>query len=146
MNIKLYNNNSPNNKIGKSLSSETSYNGTLRDASNVVNPEILIESPLPLNFNYAHIVDFYRYYFIKDIVSYRNGLWLLKLEVDVLESFKTEIKNLSCIIEATEGYEASNYLSESDSWVATVKAKTDIINFSNGLLNNGEYILVTAGG
>ena len=53
---------------------------------------------------------------------------------------------MHCIIEATEEYKGSNYLSESDSWVTSVKAKTDILTYSSGLLNSGEYILITAGG
>lgn len=146
MDIRLYYTNSPNNKIGKNLYSETSYTGSLRDISKILKPEILIETSSLNGFNYAYIPQFNRYYFIRDIESYRTGLWLVKLEVDVLESFKTAILDLNCIIEATEEYGANDYLSDSESWVTTVKAKTDILNFSNGLLDEGEYILITAGG
>lgn len=146
MDIKLYHTNSPNNKIGKVLSSENIYTGSLRDSSEVVNPEVLIESSSVLNYNYAYIPAFHRYYFIKGITSYRTGLWLVKMEIDVLETYKDDILELHCILEATEDYKASNYLPDSESWVSKVKAKTDIINFSNGLLDSGEYILITAGG
>lgn len=146
MNVKLYRTTSPNNKIGKNLTSEISYTGSLRDSSRVVKPEILIEATSLTGYNYAYIPEFNRYYFITEIESYRTGLWLVKMEVDVLETYKTQIKALDCVIEATEDYGGSDYLSNSESWVATVKAKTDIITFSNGLLNNGEYILITAGG
>ena len=44
-----------------------------------------------------------------------------------------------------EQVEADNYL-VSESWVSKVKTKTDILQFSNGLLDSGEYILITAGG
>ena len=145
MNIKLYNNSSPNNKIGKTLSSEVTLSGSLRDTSKVVRPEVMIESATPLFYNYAYIPDFNRYYFIKEIVSYRTNLWLVKMEVDVLETYKAQIKALDCVIEATESYGGNDYLSNSESWVASVKAKTDIITL-NGLLNSGEYILITAGG
>lgn len=144
--VKLYYNNSANNKIGKTLNSETVLEGSLRDSSKVISPQILIESSTPLSFNYAFIPSFNRYYFITEIEAYRTNLWLLTLKVDVLETYKTDIKNLNCIIEATEGYKGNNYLSDSDSWVSTVKTKTDIINFPNGLLEDGEYILITAGG
>lgn len=144
--IKLYHNNSPNNKIGKSLNSEVTYTGSLRDSSKIIKPSVLIEAESISGYDYAYIPDFDRYYFIKEKTSYRTGLWMIDMEVDVLETYKNDIKNLHCIIEATEDYKGSNYLSNSDSWVTSVKAKTDIITFSSGLLNNGEYILITAGG
>lgn len=147
MEIKLYHNTSANNKIDKSLHSETTYSGNLRDDSKVVNPEIMIESSNLTGFNYAYIPAFHRYYYIVEITSYRNNLWIVKLKVDVLMSFASDIKGLSCIIEATESYEGNDYLSDSESWVSMVKAKTDILNFNgSSLLSNGEYILITAGG
>lgn len=147
MEIKLFHNTSANNKIDKSLHSETTYNGNLRDDSKVVNPEIMIEASNLTNFNYAYIPAFHRYYYIEEITSYRNNLWIVKLKVDVLMSFASDIKDLTCVIEATEGYKGNEYLSASDSWVNMVKAKTDIINFNgSSLLSNGEYILITAGG
>ena len=138
MDIKLYHNSSPNNKIGKTLNSETTFTGSFRDSTKVANNLT--------GFNYAYIPAFNRYYYIENIESYRTGLWLIRLKVDVLESYKDEIKSLDCVIEATEGYAGDNYLSDSVSWVTKVKAKTDILTFSNGLLDNGEYILITAGG
>lgn len=146
MDIKLYHNSSPNNKIGKTLNSETTFTGSFRDSTKVVNPEVLIEASNLTGFNYAYIPTFNRYYYIENIESYRTGLWIVRMKVDVLESYKDEIKALDCIIEATEGYAGDNYLSNSESWVTKVKAKTDIITFNNGLLDSGEYILITAGG
>ena len=146
MDIKLYHNSSPNNKIGKTLNSETTFTGSFRDSTKVINPEVLIEANNLTGFNYAYIPIFNRYYYIENIESYRTGLWIVKMKVDVLESHKASILNLDCIIEATENYMANDYLSESESWVTSVKAKTDILTFSNGLLNSGEYILITAGG
>ena len=43
MNIILYVNNSEKNKIGKNLTNDFSLSGTLRDATNIINPVILIE-------------------------------------------------------------------------------------------------------
>lgn len=146
MDFKLYHNSSPNNKIGKTLNSETVFIGNLRDSARIVNPEIMIESENLTGYNYAYIPIFNRYYFIEEITSYRTGLWLVKMKVDVLESYKNEIKALDCIIEATENYAGDNYLANSESWVTKVKAMTDILTFNHGLLDNGEYILITAGG
>ena len=146
MEVRLFHNNSPNNKIGKSLTSGVTFNGNFRDSSKILKPTVMIETSDLRRYDYAYIPDFDRYYFITEKTAYRTGLWIVDMEVDVLETYKDDIKNLFCIIEATEEYEGSNYLANSDSWVTSVKAKTDIINFSSGLLNNGEYILITAGG
>lgn len=145
MDITLYYNSSENNKIGKVLSNDETLEGSLKDATNVINPEVMVKADSVSGYNYAYIPLFNRYYFVEEVVSYRTGLWIMKLQVDVLESFKSDILALQAIIDSTESYMGDYYL-DSESWVTKVKTKTDILNFSNGLLNSGEYILITAGG
>lgn len=86
MNITLYVNNSEKNKIGKNLTNDFSLSGTLRDATNIINPVILIELNEIGNYNYCYIPNFNRYYFITDITVIRTGLFAISLMVDVLES------------------------------------------------------------
>lgn len=145
MDITLYINNSEKNKIGKNLINDFSLSGTLRDVTNIINPVILIELNEIGNYNYCYIPNFNRYYFITDITVIRTGLFAISLMVDVLESFKTDIKNLSVILLNTQNTGVNNYLS-SQVFCNNVKAKTDIINFPSGLNDSGEFILITAGG
>lgn len=145
MDITFYINNSPQNKIGKSLSSSRTISGTLRDVCNVTNPEILVESSSFPDYNYLHIPAFGRYYFIKEIQSYRNNLWTVSARVDVLESFKSEIRGQSVILEDSGSAGKNPYISN-NAYVAMTKTKTDIVNFPSGLLSDGVYILITAGG
>ena len=145
MNITLYVNNSEKNKIGKNLTNDFSLSGTLRDATNIINPVILVELNEIGNYNYCYIPNFNRYYFIADITVIRTGLFAISLMVDVLESFKTEIKNLSVILLNTQNVGTNNYL-PSQVFRNNVKSRTDIINFPNGLNDSGEFILITAGG
>lgn len=145
MDIKLYKNHSEKNKINKSLTGEVEYSGTLRDETSVINPVIMIHASNLSLFNYAYIPEFHRYYYIRDIVSVRTGLWRVSMSVDVLMSFKNAILDLNVILSDTETTGRSSYYS-GDQWRALVKVKTDIIKFSNGLLDTGEYILITAGG
>lgn len=145
MNITLYVNKSEKNKIGKNLTNDFSISGTLRDTTNIINPVILIELNDIGNYNYCYIDDFKRYYFITDIAVIRTGLFAISLMVDVLESFKSDIKNLSVILLNTQNVGSSNYLS-SPVFRNNVKSKTDILNFPNGLNDSGEFILITAGG
>ena len=145
MNITLYVNNSEKNKIGKNLTNDFSLTGTLRDATNIINPVILLELNEIDNHNYCYIPNFNRYYFITDITVIRTGLFAIYLMVDVLESFKTEIENLSVILLNTQNVGINKYL-PSQVFRNNVRAKTDIINFPSGLNDSGEFILITAGG
>lgn len=145
MTIVLYKNKSEDNKINKSLSSGLSLSGTLRDESDVVNPRILIEAENPVGYNYAYIEEFGRYYFINEFRSVRTGLWELTLQCDVLMSFSSEILACSAILDNSTATGFDNYLTD-DSWNANVKNSTTILTFSNGLSDQGTYVLITAGG
>lgn len=146
MNIKLYYNSSEDNKLSKLLTNELSLQGTLRDSSDLLNPEILMEGVDFTIYNYAYIPAFGRYYFIRGYDIYRNEMYVVSMEVDVLQTYKDEIKYIPSIIMETESYGADEYLASDRIWVAKEKDKTDIYSFSNGLLDSGEYILITAGG
>lgn len=145
--ITLYKNNSERNCVKKVLTNPRILNGTLRQETSIKTPVITIagDETTPF-FNYAHIEDFSRYYFITDIKSIRNGVWEIYFLCDVLMSFKRDILNSYAVIDHTTENDTSDYLS-SDIWTTLVKDKTDIVNFSgSALLDNGEYILITAGG
>lgn len=145
MNLTLYVNNSEKNKIGKNLTNDFPLSGTLRDTTNIINPIILIELDTLGNYNYCYIPLFNRYYFITDITIIRTNLFAVSLMVDVLESFKDNIKNLDVILLNTQNVGLNNYL-PSQVFRNNVKARTDILNFPNGLNDSGEFILITAGG
>ena len=145
MDLYLYQNISEQNKLNKVLEYEYHLEGTLKEQTSVSNPVIVIENENPTGYNYAYIPQFGRYYFIVDVASVRNGLWQITFRCDVLMSFKYYILQSDAIIKDTEITDTTNYM-DSDIWKTLVKTKTDIINFSNGLLESGEYILITAGG
>ena len=148
MEITLYTNESEKNKLEKTLDHPILLEGTLRDESSIINPIILISSEkedIPYMYNYAYIPAFGRYYFITDIESVRTGIWRVSMHVDVLMSYKEQIKNLNVIINNSEETGANNYLS-GNQWITNVKNTTNIVNFPNGLNDNGEFILITAGG
>ena len=148
MEITLYTNESEKNKLEKTITHSILLEGNLRDESSIINPIILISSnkeDIPYMYNYAYIPAFGRYYFITDIESVRTGIWRVSMHVDVLMSYKEQIKNLNVIINNSEQTGANNYLS-GEQWITNVKNTTNIVNFPNGLNDNGEFILITAGG
>lgn len=144
MEIILYNNTSEKNKIGKNITIVATLTGSIKGESSIIRPIILIEYSDPVAFNYAYIAAFNRYYYVNDVTIVRTGLLRLSLSVDVLESFKTSILMQNVIIDKNKTlYE--KYLPD-ENLLTLVKTKTDIVNFPNGLLNSGEFILITAGG
>ena len=145
MDITFYQNTSQNNKLNKNLQFIAHISGTLREPSNIVHPEILIATNV-INSNYAYIPEFKRYYYIREITSIRNDLWKVSMDSDPLMSFATSILNLDVVLAESEQAYTDNYLADSRVWITKVKDKTDIITFPNGLLQNGEFILITAGG
>ena len=145
MNIRLCNNSSEKNKIGKTLTEGVVLTGTLKESTNVLTPSIVIEGENFSEYNYSYIPQFHRYYFIESMEVIRLNLWRVNLTVDVLESFKTSIKAQKVIICDSEENGASDYI-DGKQWKSKVKAFTDIINFPSGLNDSGEYILITVGG
>ena len=100
--LKLYNTNSETNRINKVLTDETEFNVKFKDQSSVINPVLLLKSETYLNFNYAYIPKFNRYYFVDDVSVFPNKIYLLSLRCDVLTSFKDDIlKSYARIVEQT---------------------------------------------
>ena len=144
MQIKFYYNSSEKNKIGKSLSKELTMDGNLRDECSVINPTILVEHSNLSNYNYVYIPEFNRYYFITEMTIVRNNLWRISLKVDVLESFKSDILNLSCIVDKQQ-YENYGNNIDDGSYINKADSFVEIANYPNGFNSSGEFILITAG-
>lgn len=145
MDITLCVNNSEKNKLSKSLSNLNVFSGTLKDETSVTTPVVTMMIENPTGFNYAYIPDFGRYYFIRDMVSARTGVWRISMQVDVLQSFKNDIRRCSVILSDSENTGKDKYLS-GKVWKSKVKELTDIKSFPSGLSENGHFILITAGG
>ena len=145
MQIALGTTNDEKNKLNKTISNTTYYEGTLKESSSIINPTILIHDVNLSGYNYLYIPEFNRDYFITDIISVRNGLWRINAKVDVLMSFRNQINNCFITLSDTELSGKETYIS-GDVWKSLVKSKTDIITFPSGLNTTGEYILITSGG
>lgn len=144
--ISLFKTDSENNRVVKVLTDEKQLSGELRNQTSVLNPTIRIESADNISgYNYCYISEFGRYYYITDIVSVRTNCWVISLRCDVLMSYKDEIQSMNVILNNTQETGLSNYMS-SPNWVSLVKTKTYIKVFPSGLSEQGEFILITAGG
>lgn len=143
MDITLYQNISENNRVGKTLINAQTFTGNLRQSTSIINPVIMLNADNPTAYNYAYIPAFNRYYFINKIEAYRTGLFILTMSVDVLETYKKEIKGMLAIIDKNETV-GNNYFNDG-SFILDSRAYNQIINFSNGFNDKGEFILITAG-
>lgn len=122
MTIIFYHTSSPKNKIDKTLTDSVSVSGTLKDMTNVENPNILkidtsvltsANATLVRNANYAYISEFDRYYYINDKTMRTDKLIDCQLSVDVLMSYASAIKNQNCLIARSE-QNSSQYINDSE--------------------------------
>lgn len=144
MDIVFYTNESAENVVDKNLTEVNTYSGYLRSQCSILNPIIMIEDSI-IEGNYFYISEFDRYYYLTEVVSIRTGLWEVHGRVDVLQSFGDTIKQNDAVLEDTEMCGSDNYILN-DVYVTKVKKKTDVMEFPNGLLNEGTFILIAAGG
>lgn len=103
MQVTLMFNNSDTNVIGKSLTTIQIMDCTIKHPSSIINPILTIKGSDDIAIsNYIYIPNWNRYYFVTDVRSLRNGLWEFKCHVDVLESYKSQIKAITCLIARSE--------------------------------------------
>lgn len=148
MNIELYVNHSEKNKVNKNITDKVTYTGNLKDDTSVLNPTFRVKADNIVNKNYAYIPLFNRYYFIANIVSIANGLWEISLNIDVLETYATDIKASRAIIEKQESadFDKSNIYLNDGTFLAESVRVNEILPFEEGFDDDGEIILITAGG
>lgn len=105
MTIIIKRNKSEKIKVDKDLEVLSTLVGTLRDETDVINPVITIQGLdeyLIKEGNYLEIVEFGRSYFVLDTNNVRNGLWEITCHVDVLSSFKDEIRQNTAVVSRQE--------------------------------------------
>ena len=147
MEVILYKNSSENNVIGKSLAQVKSVECNLKNDVSVINPTLVLNYTANiLNSNYCFIPKFNRYYFIDEIVPITADRCIVKCRVDVLESFKDDIKSLTVILDKAQSIYKSNKYLDDGSFIVENKDFNTIHNFPNGFNEEGTFILICAGG
>lgn len=109
------------------------------EPSSVIRPSLKVSSGLiGQNVNYLYIEELERYYYINDWIM-ENGFIRLECEVDVLMSFKDEIKNRNVIVNRQE----SKYNLYLDDSKYKVQNRTAILTkeFPSGF-NTAKYIVM----
>lgn len=140
--MKLYTTKTPNNTIGKVLENETEYNIKFKSQADRTKPVVVLMSETMIDFNYAYIPDFKRYYFVESIEVTPNKIYNISLRCDVLESFKNDILESSGFVNqqtTPNKYYNSDYQTE-------IKKEVDVIKSNVTLDTAKSTILVTIGG
>lgn len=147
-----YINNSDKRVIGKDLTLKETYNAVLKDGCSIINPILILsKNSTIVTVNYIYIPDFERYYFVNNIIILDGNRVELDCHVDVLESFKTEILGLSCIIKRNTN--VFNMYLDDPLFKSLVKQDQQIKAFPStqfypqNLLSGSEcFVLTVAGG
>lgn len=102
--LTLQTNNSEKNKLDKDITNIETVYGTLRSECSIIDPVITFSADLNVlkSCNYMTIPKFGRSYFVTNIRSIREGLVELSAHVDVLSSFKSQIRSNKAIIGKSE--------------------------------------------
>ena len=133
----------PREKIGKNISTGGSYNCRLKDETSILKPDILIQTSDNIyQYNYMYISQLNRYYFIDDIRSINNDIWLISAHVDVLETYRQGILNNEAVIKRQQNT-YNLYLDDPDFRVYNYERIQTLKFPNNAFLKGLQYILVT---
>lgn len=145
MDVVFYYNQSDDRQINKVLDAGETFSGSLRDEVSIMNPIVRFDTDAVIRYNYCYIPEFQRYYAITSVVAYREGLFDVSMDVDVLMSFRNHILQLPCVVDKqTDAVNGDEYIDDSSLVTDNVMYST-VYNFPNGFNDTPEFILITAG-
>lgn len=141
MTVIFYRYNDIKNKINKTLSGGLTINDVImHNDFDITSFELLIKnSNFNSEYNYCYIQDLGRYYFIESVEKMNGTIYRIRVSVDVLKSFSTQIENIQAIITKSENPD--------DNFVDCEKSEnytSEVINMADNFNHNGNLILVTS--
>ena len=141
--INLQKNNSDINRLDKNITNLSTITGVLKDSTSILNPVIKISGSIPSTCNYITIPDFGRSYFVTDIRTVTNNIYEITAHVDVLSTYKKEIRECTGIIARQE--RKWNLYIDDGSFKTYQNQIITIKKFPSGF-STQEFILAVAGG
>lgn len=148
MQIYLYTCNAENKRVNKApyLNNRQVFEGTLKESTSVLKPDIEIQGGNLSAYNYMYIPEFGRYYFISEPVCEYNKMWRIRGKCDVLYTYGAEIRQNRAIIDRTSAGSDANLYIDDGTFITDARKYTQIIQFPNGLDETPHTILIAAGG
>lgn len=141
----LYKTSSADNVINKTIVEPLVMEINLRRGVDIVAPVLRIEyvaGDSPTKYNYCHIPDLERFYFVRDVHSVTHNVWELRLECDVLETYKVEI--LASNARYKRNVKTGDYVAESLN--SSVNFTSQLYESDKGFDGNRQMVLTTVGG
>ena len=148
--VTLYKNTSDKRNLNKVITEIKSVSATAKGEINIISPTLILEY-FSTDFNYCYISDFKRYYFVNSITLLTGQRVQINLSVDVLMTYKEEIKNLTVNVLRYENIEPT-FLSDSriplfsDTIQKVIEFPENIFNLENPPENSKNFLLTVAGG
>ena len=146
MTITFYNNESDAIVVSKKITSISSINNAkIINETDIVNPSIVVSrnfyDSIILKANYLYIDKLDRYNYII-YISFADSMIVIDCTVDVLMSYKKQIRNLTCTITRNENLK-NGYLNDDNYNIQAYKQV--VCKMFPNAINNDSVILMTAG-
>lgn len=141
MTVIFYKYNDIKNKINKKLENGLTVNDVvIQNDFDITAFELLIkDTNFNSEYNYCYIQDLDRYYFIESVERMNGTIYKIRLTVDVLKSFSTQIENIQAIITKSENPDVNFVNCE-----VSENYTNEVINLTDNFNHNGNLILVTS--
>lgn len=129
------------NKINKTLADGLTVNDVIiQNDFDITDFELLIkDTNFNSEYNYCYIQDLGRYYYIDSVQRMNGTIYKIRVSVDVLKTFSSQIENINAIIVKSEN--------PNDNFVNCEKSETfenEVINLTDNFNHSGNLILVTS--
>ena len=143
MEIEFYKTESEHNRLEKVLTDKLSISGTFKTELNILKPILSLKNNAEITlYNYAYFPELKRYYFIEKIEITQTNIYTLYLSLDVLMTFKEEIKELKVIVKnSTSNPYIKGFTNSYD-----VRTDLEKIEFENNFNESGTNILIAING
>ena len=144
MQVQIYKTSSERHRLSKSLTNQINKTCHILDGTSITDPVIVIGYDASiLQHSYAYIPDFSRYYFINNIEVLPGQELRLSLHVDVLMTYKDQIKACKARITRSQS-NFDKYIPDS---MIINKAQSKIIQrkLGAGFISANKYYIMIGG-
>lgn len=120
--------------------------GHIKDDSSIMEITVDVHyQAVLLGANYFYVSDFGRYYYVRDMIVSRQRLIIIAY-MDVLMTYRDDIKKLRCVIERQESKNKSNLYLPDGMFRATARQAISTPYIFDQGFSKSESIVLTTGG
>lgn len=142
--VNFMKNSSPSNYLTKQVSTSKQVQCDIKGNCSILSPILIVQDLGITTSNYCQIPDFgNRYYFVTDIITLNEATLEVRLSVDVLMSYKTDILASKAIISRNQNM-YNRYVPDPKFTVLSYE-RIQTKQFPNKFPDNGKFVLIVAG-